>query len=148
GAMFEVPVNEIQGRNAPQHWVNQVERQRYLEHVFRHGRIDDFEAEMVTTSGRRFWASLSGQTLRFAGEEALLAAIVDVTAQRQAREDLVMQATHDALTGVFNRRHVEDLLSQEVERAKRHARPLAVAMLDADHFKRINDTHGHQTGDQ
>jgi diguanylate cyclase (GGDEF)-like protein/PAS domain S-box-containing protein len=147
-AMFGVPLAEIQGRRAPQHWVNKVERQHYLEQVFRHGRIDDFEAEMLTSSGQRFWASLSGQRLRFAGDDALLAAIVDVTAQKQVREDLLVQATHDPLTGVFNRRYVEDVLSKEVERAERHARPLAVAILDADHFKRINDTHGHQTGDQ
>ena len=94
------------------------------------------------------WASLSGQRLRFAGEDALLAAIVDITAQRQTREDLLQQATHDPLTGVFNRRHVEDVLRKEVVRAERHARPLAVAMMDADHFKNINDTYGHQTGDE
>ena len=134
-AMFDVELNEIQGRHAPQHWVNLAERGRYLEHVFRHGRIDDFEAEMRTASGRTFWAHLSGQRLRFAGDDALLAAIVDVTVQRQARENLLEQATHDPLTGIFNRRHVEDVLRQEVDRAQRHARPLAVAMLDADHFK-------------
>jgi diguanylate cyclase (GGDEF)-like protein len=116
--------------------------------VFRHGRIDDFEAEMLTRAGKRFWASLSGQRLRFAGDDALLAAIVDVTAQRQTREDLLQQATHDPLTGVFNRRHLEDVLRQELDRAERHARPLAVAMMDADHFKSINDTYGHQTGDE
>jgi len=128
--------------------VNLVHRQHYLEHVFRHGRIDDFESEMQTSSGRKFWASLSGQRLRFAGDDALLAAIVDVTAQRHAREDLLVQATRDALTGVFNRRYVENVLSKEVERAGRHGRPLAVAILDADNFKRINDTRGHQTGDE
>jgi diguanylate cyclase (GGDEF)-like protein/PAS domain S-box-containing protein len=146
--MFEVPPNEVRGRPTPQHWVNLVHRQHYLEHVLRHGRIDDFEAELQTSSGRRFWASLSGQRLRFAGEDALLAAVVDVTAQKHAREDLLVQATRDVLTGAFNRRHVENVLSQEVERAERHARPLAVAILDADNFKRINDTHGHQTGDE
>ena len=147
-AMFDVPLHEIQGRGAPQHWVNLAERDRYLEHIMRHGRIDDFEAEMQTTNGRALWASLSGQRLRFAGEDALLAAIVDVTAQRQARQDLVQQAMHDPLTGIFNRRHVEDVLRKEVDRAERHARPLAVAMMDADHFKSINDTYGHQTGDE
>jgi len=147
-AMFDVPLHEIVGRGAPQHWVDLVERDRYLEHVMRHGRIDDFEAEMRTTSGRTLWASLSGQRLRFAGEDTLLAAIVDVTAQRQTREDLLQQATHDPLTGLFNRRHVEDVLRKEVVRAERHARPLAVAMMDADHFKNINDTYGHQTGDE
>jgi diguanylate cyclase (GGDEF)-like protein/PAS domain S-box-containing protein len=147
GAMFDVPLQEIVGRLAPQHWVNLAERTRYLESVFRHGRVDDFETEMLTTTGRSFWASLSGQRLRYAGEDALLAAIVDVTAQKQVRDDLLQQATHDALTGLYNRRHVEDLLRNEVERAQRHARPLAVAMLDADHFKVINDSYGHPTGD-
>jgi diguanylate cyclase (GGDEF)-like protein/PAS domain S-box-containing protein len=145
--MFDVPLQDIVGRGAPQHWANLEERQRYLEHVFRHGRIDDFEAQMLTSKGQKLWASLSGQRLRYAGEDALLAAIVDVTAQRQTREDLLQQATHDALTGVFNRRHVEELLRHEVDRAERHARPLAVAMIDADHFKNINDTYGHPTGD-
>jgi diguanylate cyclase (GGDEF)-like protein/PAS domain S-box-containing protein len=147
-AMFDVALTEIQGRNAPQHWVNLNERAKYLEHVFRHGRIDDFEAEMLTTSGRKFWASLSGQRLRFAGDDALLAAIVDITAQRQTREELVEQATRDPLTGVYNRRHVEEVLRKEVDRARRHERPLVVAMMDADHFKNINDTYGHQTGDE
>jgi diguanylate cyclase (GGDEF)-like protein/PAS domain S-box-containing protein len=147
-AMFEVPLGAIQGRNAPQHWVNLEERNRYLQHVFRHGRIDDFEAEMRTSSGRTFWARLSGQRLRFAGDDALLAAIVDITEQRQTHENLRELATHDPLTGVFNRRHVEEVLRQELDRAARHERPLAVAMLDADHFKNINDTYGHQTGDE
>jgi diguanylate cyclase (GGDEF)-like protein/PAS domain S-box-containing protein len=147
-AMFDVPAGETDGRDPPSHWVSAGDRQRYLELVARQGRVDGFEAEMQTSGGRRFWASLSGQRLRFAGQEALLAAIVDVTAQKRARDDLFEQATHDALTGVFNRRHVEDVLGKEVERAERHARPLAVAILDADHFKLINDTHGHQTGDE
>ncbi len=147
-AMFDVPLQEIVGREAPQHWVNLAERGRYLEHVFRYGRMDDFETEMRSASGRTFWARLSGQRLRFGGDDALLAAIVDVTVQRQTHEVLVEQATHDQLTGLYNRRHVEDVLRKELDRAQRHARPLAVAMLDADHFKNINDTYGHQTGDE
>src|SRR5262249_46232969 len=99
-------------------------------------------------SGRTFWASLSGQRLRYAGDDTLLAAIVDITAQKRAHENLRELATHDPLTGVYNRRAVEDVLRKEVDRAERHDRPLAVAMMDADHFKNINDTYGHQTGDE
>ena len=77
-----------------------------------------------------------------------MAAIVDVTAQRLAHEEMRVLATHDQLTGVFNRRHVEDLVRKELERAQRHMRSLTVAMMDADHFKVINDSHGHQVGDE
>ena len=54
----------------------------------------------------------------------------------------------DALTGLFNRRYLDANLDQELGRAVRYGRPLAFAMVDVDHFKRFNDTHGHQAGDQ
>ena len=55
--------------------------------------------------------------------------------------------TQNALTGAFNRRHIEEVVKREFERADRYGRPLTVAMLDADHFKRVNDSYGHQVGD-
>jgi diguanylate cyclase (GGDEF)-like protein len=54
----------------------------------------------------------------------------------------------DPLTGVFNRRFMDRRLVEEVSKARRHKFELAVLMLDLDHFKEINDVHGHQTGDQ
>ena len=54
----------------------------------------------------------------------------------------------DPLTGVYNRRHLERRLKEEVASARRHGLPLSVLMLDIDHFKQINDRHGHQAGDQ
>lgn len=56
-------------------------------------------------------------------------------------------ATTDPLTGLANHRQIHERLHQEVERAIRHERPLAVVMLDLDQFKRYNDTCGHQAGD-
>jgi diguanylate cyclase (GGDEF)-like protein len=53
----------------------------------------------------------------------------------------------DGLTGVFNRAWFDQELAEEAERARRHGRPFAVAMLDIDHFKRFNDAHGHVAGD-
>jgi diguanylate cyclase (GGDEF)-like protein len=57
-------------------------------------------------------------------------------------------STRDSLTGVFNRRHFGDMLEQAFHHSQRYARPLSVAIIDVDCFKNINDSFGHQTGDQ
>lgn len=54
----------------------------------------------------------------------------------------------DPLTGIFNRRYLERRLEEETSRALRYKMPLSILMLDVDHFKRINDTHGHPVGDR
>jgi diguanylate cyclase (GGDEF)-like protein/PAS domain S-box-containing protein len=64
------------------------------------------------------------------------------------RESLREQATRDVLTGLFNRRHFDATLAIELARARRERRPLTLAMLDIDHFKRFNDTWGHEAGDE
>ncbi len=58
------------------------------------------------------------------------------------------QAVRDGLTGLFNRRYLDGILDREVSRARREGSPLALVMLDIDHFKRVNDTYGHQAGDE
>ncbi|MFH7244727.1 MAG: PAS domain S-box protein [Spirulina sp.] len=63
------------------------------------------------------------------------------------RATLHLQSIRDPLTGLFNRRYLEEALAQEMARALRHRRPLSVIMLDIDHFKRFNDTYGHEAGD-
>ena len=61
--------------------------------------------------------------------------------------ELKRLATHDALTGLLNRREFNRLLAEETERAKRFDRTFALVLLDLDHFKSINDNHGHPAGD-
>ncbi|MBI5085901.1 MAG: diguanylate cyclase [Acidobacteria bacterium] len=65
----------------------------------------------------------------------------------RVQEALREQATHDALTGLWNRASVLETLERESVRASRERRPLGVAMIDIDHFKQVNDQHGHQAGD-
>jgi two-component system cell cycle response regulator len=68
--------------------------------------------------------------------------------QMRAHEQLRYQATHDALTGIWNRVEILDMLRRELDRASRSYSSTGLLMLDVDHFKRINDTYGHQTGDE
>ena len=63
------------------------------------------------------------------------------------REELRAEAIHDPLTGLFNRRYLEETLPRELHRARRSHSSLCVAMLDLDDFKRFNDTYGHDAGD-
>jgi two-component system, cell cycle response regulator len=65
----------------------------------------------------------------------------------QAQEQLLFQATHDSLTGLSNRRAILETLHRELERAARSDEAMGVLLIDVDHFKMINDTHGHLIGD-
>jgi diguanylate cyclase (GGDEF)-like protein/PAS domain S-box-containing protein len=64
------------------------------------------------------------------------------------RETLRHQSIRDPLTGLYNRRYLEETLAQEIQRAQRHQHPIGVIMLDIDNFKRFNDTYGHDAGDR
>jgi diguanylate cyclase (GGDEF)-like protein len=63
-------------------------------------------------------------------------------------DELNRLATHDGLTGLLNRRELNRIMVDEAERSARFGRPFSLVMLDLDHFKRVNDEHGHAAGDQ
>lgn len=74
--------------------------------------------------------------------------VKEVEERSRLQEALVRQATTDPLTGLNNRRQYESLFQLELTRAERKGQHLSVCILDLDHFKQINDTHGHSVGDQ
>ena len=69
-------------------------------------------------------------------------------ANLKLRETLRVEAIRDPLTGLFNRRYMEEALKQHLSRVTRHLHPLGIIMIDIDHFKSFNDVHGHTAGDQ
>ncbi len=79
------------------------------------------------------------------GREELASINETLAAQNEKLERLSIT---DGLTGLYNHRHMMDTLTQEAQRSRRQQHPLSVILLDVDHFKRFNDTHGHQAGDE
>jgi len=86
--------------------------------------------------------------LRLADGTGSLVTWRDVTAERELLRERELLLLVDPLTGIPNRRAGETALRTEYERMKRLGSPLCVALLDVDHFKRVNDQHGHAAGDE
>lgn len=77
----------------------------------------------------------------------LLGVTRDISDRKRYEAELAAMAATDPVTDLGNRRHVSELLSANLVRARRNGRPMAVLMIDVDHFKAINDKHGHRRGD-
>lgn len=82
--------------------------------------------------------------LALSATESLKLAITNI----RLRETLHEQAIRDTLTGLYNRRHLQEVFRREIAHACRSAQPIALVVLDIDHFKQVNDRYGHEAGDQ
>jgi len=94
------------------------------------------------------WTLLSACRLDHDQRACALVWLYDISQRKEMERELRQFATTDHLTGVANRRHFLDGATHEFERARRYGHPLSVIMADIDHFKRINDSYGHQVGDR
>jgi diguanylate cyclase (GGDEF)-like protein/PAS domain S-box-containing protein len=131
-------------------------------------QLGEREVELNTRGGEKLWTVLSMRPLLFRERNAYVLSFVDITerllhAQRMEEEkqateralsqlqstqhELYQRATCDDLTGIANRRHFLSGASKTLELARRDNQPYAVAVLDIDHFKSINDRYGHAAGD-
>jgi diguanylate cyclase (GGDEF)-like protein/PAS domain S-box-containing protein len=121
--------------------------------LFEGAKTSSFENRYLAKDGSWHWLRWSSQ---LSPDESLVyARATDVTELKRIegeREKLLGQvhdmATHDSLTGLPNRRVLEEQLPREMARARRSRSPLCVALIDIDHFKAYNDSHGHLAGDE
>ena len=113
------------------------------------GETGSLEFEIVGLKGRRRWLDTHAVPMRDANGQitGVLGVTRDITEHKKSQQELERLSQTDALTGLSNRRYFLTLAEQELARAQRYGGALSVFMMDLDHFKVVNDTYGHQTGD-
>lgn len=106
------------------------------------------EETFVDAAGRRrhYWSVIVPWTSP-EGSPALIGLSTDITELHALKEELERQARADSLTGLANRRHFFERAAAEFARCREHGLPLSLIAIDLDHFKQINDVHGHPIGD-
>lgn len=122
-----------------------------LFRILRGGRRENASSvRFVRADGREIRVDITATISRKISDGAryVIVMVYDVTASHETREKLQYEATHDVMTGAWSRWVLLERLGQHIHLAQRHGQPMAFCICDLDHFKRINDAHGHQAGDQ
>ncbi len=103
------------------------------------------EKRIVRPDGEIRWVQVRGAPL---GDGVYVGQMLDITERKRFETELEHMATHDALTGVMNRRSFEAALETALAGVRRHGDQAAIVTLDVDNFKHVNDTYGHAAGDE
>jgi diguanylate cyclase (GGDEF)-like protein/PAS domain S-box-containing protein len=111
-------------------------------------QVTGFEARLSFPDGSEKHVLLEATTVAVDGVEAILAVFVDITQRKEVETMMKRLANTDPLSRLPNRSRFFSAAVEEIKRAERYKRPIAVFMVDIDFFKRINDTYGHEAGDQ
>ena len=118
------------------------------EAVFTSGQSQSREERLVGRDGETYYFWTVKVPLRESGQpDRLIGLATDITELHFLREELERRATTDDLTGLANRGHFFATAATHLAQAQRYGEPLSLLILDIDHFKDVNDTHGHQAGD-
>lgn len=152
-ALYDLPVSDVVGKllsdMMPQAAANAVHDLMLLDAGM---AVPDHELEW---RGRWYHVSVKAVGSPDGGVAGAAVALVDMTERKhmerqlwEANQQLLVNAQQDHLTGLLNRRRFDEMLAFEFRRAWRNGTPLALVMVDIDHFKRYNDHYGHQAGDE
>lgn len=121
------------------------------ERVF-NGQLRRYEIEKryITKNRRLVWVSVTASVIRDAEGVPLygIGVVQNITERKRFEEQLRHLADHDALTGLFNRRRLDEELERKAADSQRYGRPAALLLIDLDDFKSVNDTLGHKAGDE
>ena len=106
------------------------------------GLADDGPGSVIWFEGR-----VQALNFQIDNEDAVLWVASNITERHQLEQKLRLQSETDELTGLYNRRYFDQAIASELSRARRYQEAISLFIFDVDHFKAINDTHGHKVGD-
>ncbi|WP_041420917.1 putative bifunctional diguanylate cyclase/phosphodiesterase [Sideroxydans lithotrophicus] len=131
-------------------YVDPDKRQEFITLMNVHGQVSNFEAQVYRKGGEIIWISENAHEVKDRDGKLLFyeGTVEDITERKNYEQQIEYQATHDALTGLPNRTLLADRLQQYIGIADRYTSKLAVAFVDLDQFKLINDSMGHHAGDE
>lgn len=141
------PRERVIGSHARDYYVDDLQRERVIERLRTQGSVVNMEVQFRRADGSAFWTLFTVNQAVIQGVAVNLAWIYDYTERRNMEEALRDMASKDPLTGIYNRRSFMELGRQQLARSNRFGEPMSVVVLDVDHFKRVNDSYGHATGD-
>jgi diguanylate cyclase (GGDEF)-like protein/PAS domain S-box-containing protein len=141
---------ELLGRSATEHFdLDDPATQAYVATLRSGQPYENIVFRRRRKDGSQVWVSVSGRPVMDAnGGFGYRGITMDVTETTEAKLKLEQMALHDALTGLANRRKFLDHFESALARVLRDGKPLSVLAIDIDHFKRVNDAHGHPAGDE
>lgn len=147
--LFGIRQEELERYRLKDFFADSENRRLLNERLEQEREVQDFEILVKTPSGDTpFWLLTSANVIDYNYDVALYAAFQDITSRKNREVLLKNQAIRDPLTSLFNRRYFEEEVYKRIMNAKIENQPFSVLMIDADHFKRVNDTWGHKTGDK
>ncbi len=129
--------------------VDPADRDSYLmQQRIASGQRFSLEYRIRRRDGEVVWVLERGCAVVIDDQPLIEGIILDITERKRMEQQLEWLATRDQLTGLYNRRTMDERLRDELARAQRYNRPVSVLWLDLDNFKRVNDHYGHQVGDE
>lgn len=144
----ENTLREGQAAFSIDHYVDPGQFQRLRALLARDGRVGPVDLQLTTLSGNVIDVMLSSGVVQYRGMATSVSSLVEITARKSHERAMEHLAETDMLTGLLNRRGFFDRAAAFLARTDSGPVSLAVLLLDADHFKRINDALGHETGDR